>query len=177
MAKAWIEVAAKLGAPVLRVFAGAVPKGFETKWEEAASWMIDALRECAEHGAKYGVLVGVQNHGDMLQTADRTIEVVKRVDSNWFGVNVDTGNMKTVDPYEDIARVAPYAVNWQVKDSPRGNYSPERTDLPRSIRIIKDSGYRGYLPIETLSATGKPYDPYTLVPAAAAEVRTAMAAV
>ena len=175
-AKAWIEAAAKLGAPVLRVFAGAVPKGFEAKWDEAASWMIDALRECAEHGAKYGVLVGVQNHGDMLQTADRTIEVVKRVDSKWFGVIVDTGNMKTPDPYADIARVVPYAVNWQIKDSPRGNNSPERTDLPRLIRIIKDGGYRGYLPIETLSATGKPYDPFTLVPAFAAEVRAAMAA-
>jgi len=118
----------------------------------------------------------VQNHGDMLQNADRTIEIVKRVDSKWFGVIVDTGNMKTADPYEDIARVAPYAVNWQIKDSPRGNNSPERTDLPRLIRIIKGSSYRGYLPIETLSATGKPYDPYTLVPAFAAEVRAAMAA-
>ena len=175
-AKAWIEAAAKMGAPVIRVFAGAVPKGYEESWEEAASWMIDALRECAEHGEKFGVLVGVQNHGDMLQTADRTIEVVKRVDSEWFGVIVDTGNMMTPDPYEDISRVVPYAVNWQVKESPHGNNSPVRTDLPRLIRIIKDGGYRGYIPIETLSATGKPYDPFVLVPAFATEVRTAMAA-
>jgi sugar phosphate isomerase/epimerase len=175
-AKAWIEVAAKLGAPVLRVFAGAVPKGYEEKWDEAAGWMIEALRECAEHGAKFGVLVGVQNHGDMLPDADRTIEVVKRVDSDWFGVIVDTGNMKTADPYADLARVVPYAVNWQVKESPRGNNSPELTDLPRLIRILKDAGYRGYLPIETLSATDKPYDPYTVVPAFADRVRAAMAA-
>ncbi len=174
-AKAWIEVGAKLGAPVIRVFAGAVPKGYENKWEEAASWMIDALRECAEHGAKFGVLVGVQNHGDMLRTADRTIEVVKRVDSEWFGAIVDTGNMMTADPYDDIARVVPYAVNWQVKESPRGNKSPERTDLPRLMRIIKVGGYRGYLPIETLSANADSYDPYARVPAFAAEVRAAMA--
>lgn len=173
-AKAWIEAAARLGAPVLRVFAGAVPKGYENKWDEAANWMIDALRECAEHGAKFGVLVGVQNHGDMLQTAARTIKVVKRVDSAWFGVIVDTGNMMTPDPYDDIARVVPYAVNWQIKESPRGNNSPERTDLPRLIRILREGGYRGYIPIETLAATGKPYDPYQLVPAFAAEVRAAM---
>jgi sugar phosphate isomerase/epimerase len=174
-AKAWIEAAAKLGAPVIRVFAGAVPKGYENKWDEPASWMIRALRECAEHGAKFGVVVGVQNHGDMLQNADRTIEIVKRVDSEWFGAIVDTGNMATPDPYDDIARVVPYAVNWQVKESPRGNNSPERTDLPRLIRIIKDGGYRGYVPIETLSSKDKPYDPYALVPAFAANVRAAMA--
>lgn len=173
-AKAWIEAAARMGAPVIRVFAGAVPKGYENKWSEAASWMIDALRECAEHGEKFGVLVGVQNHGDMLQSADRTIEVVQRVASEWFGVIVDTGNMMTPDPYDDIARVVPHAVNWQIKESPRGNNSPERTDVPRLIRIIRDGGYRGYIPIETLAATGKPYDPYALVPAFAAEVRAAM---
>ena len=176
LAKAWIEVAAKLGAPTIRVFAGAVPKGYENKWDEAAKWMIEALRECAEHGKKFGVLVGVQNHGDMLKSADEVISVVQRVDSDWFGVVVDTGNMATPDPYADIARVVPHAVNWQVKESPAGPNSPVRTDLPRLIRIIKAGGYRGYLPIETLAATGKPYDAHVTVPAFAAEVRAAMAA-
>lgn len=176
LAKAWIEAAAKLGAPVIRVFAGLVPKGYENKWDEAAKGMVDCLRECAEHGKKFGVLVGVQNHGDMLKSADEVISVVKQVDSDWFGVIVDTGNMMTPDPYADIARVVPYAVNWQLKESPAGPNSPLRTDLPRLIRDIKAGGYRGYLPIETLSATGKPYDPHVIVPAFAAEVRAAMAA-
>jgi len=176
LAKAWIEVAAKLGAPVIRVFAGAVPKGFEDKWDEAARWMIEALRECAEHGKKFGVLVGVQNHGDMLRNADQVLAVVKQVESDWFGVIVDTGNMMVPDPYADIARVVPHAVNWQIKESPRGADSPERTDLPRLIRVIRDGGYRGYIPIETLSARGRPYDPFAIVPAFAAEVRAALAA-
>lgn len=176
LAKAWIEVAAKIGAPVIRVFAGLVPKGYENKWDEVAKWMVESLRECVEHGKKFGVLVGVQNHGDMLKTADEVISVVNQVNSDWFGVIVDTGNMATPDPYADIARVVPHAVNWQVKESPISNNSPVRTDLPRLIRVIKAGGYRGYIPIETLSATGKPYDPYTIVPAFAAEVRAAMAA-
>lgn len=176
LAKAWIEVAARMGAPVIRVFAGLVPKGYENKWDEAAKWMVESLRECAEHGKKFGVVVGVQNHGDMLKSADEVIAVVKAVDSDWFGVIVDTGNMMTPDPYAEIARVVPYAVNWQLKESPAGPNSPLRTDLPRIIRDLKAGGYRGYLPIETLSATGKPYDPFVIVPAFAAEVRAAMAA-
>ena len=116
LAKAWIEVAAKLGAPVIRVFAGAVPKGYEGKWEEVAKWMVEALRECTEHGKKFGVLVGVQNHGDMLKSADEVLSVVKQVDSDWFGVVVDTGNMPTPDPYADIARVVqPSLFRWDAR--------------------------------------------------------------
>jgi hypothetical protein len=83
--------------------------------------------------------------------------------------------MMAADPYADIARVVPIAVNWQVKESPRGAESSERTDLTRLVRIIRDGGYRGYLPVETLSAHGKPYDPYKIVPAFAAETRAALA--
>src|SRR5690606_5405318 len=107
--KQWVEVAARMGAPVLRVFAGPEPEGHS--WDTAAGWMVEALQACAEHGRKHGVLIGVQNHGDMLKTADQTIDIVKRVGSDWFGVIVDTGYFMTPDPYIDIAKVMPYAVN------------------------------------------------------------------
>ena len=45
------------------------------------------------------------------------------VDSDWFGVIVDTGNFQQGDPYEEIAKVMPYAVNFQVKESPYGSAS------------------------------------------------------
>lgn len=171
-AKEWIEVAAKLGAPVIRVFAGPEQEGHS--WDETAKWMVDSLRECAEYGREFGVLVGVQNHGDMLKTAEQTIRIVEMVDSDWFGVIVDTGYFITEDPYTDIAQVIPYAVNWQIKESPFGKASTIRTDLNRLMRIIRESGYRGYLPIETLSLKGRPYDPFTLVPEFLAEVRAAL---
>src|SRR4051794_12886643 len=58
--KEWVEVAARMGAPVLRVFAGLMPK--EHTWEQVAAWMVDDLKQCVEHGQKYGVLIGIQNH-------------------------------------------------------------------------------------------------------------------
>ncbi len=173
--KEWVEVAAKLGAPVLRVFAGPVPEGHS--WDEVAAWMAADLRECADHGKKFGVLIGVQNHGDMLKTADQTIKIVEMVDSDWFGVIVDTGYFMSPDPYEDIAKVLPYAVNFQVKESPFGKESTVRTDLKRLLKIVVDGGYRGYLPIETLSLPGRPYNPKKLVPQFLAELRSAMAEV
>jgi sugar phosphate isomerase/epimerase len=172
--KEWIEVAARLGAPVIRVFSGPVPEGYENKWDEIAKWMAEDIRECVEHGTKFGVLVGVQNHGDFLKTAAETIKLVNMVGSDWFGVIVDTGYFLTEDPYDDIARSMPYAVNLQIKESPFGAASQVRTDLGRLVQIIRESGYRGYCPIETLSVRGQGYDPYTRVPAFLAEFREAL---
>lgn len=176
-AKAWIEVAADLGAPVIRVFAGAVPKGYEEKWDEVAAWMIEAIGACVEHGRRHGVVIGVQNHGDMLRSADECLKVMQAVNSEWCGLIVDTGNMLTADPYADLARVVRHAVNWQVKESIYANDRSRPADLPRLLRLIRDGGYRGYVPLETLWVNGVPYDPSKVVPAFTAQVRAAMAAI
>ncbi|MBP4140097.1 sugar phosphate isomerase/epimerase family protein [Flavobacterium geliluteum] len=173
LAKKWIEVASKLHAPVLRLFAGEIPKGYEDRWDEVASWMIECYKECASHGEKYGVKIGIQNHGDMLQTADQCLKVLKGVDSKWAGLIVDTGNFKTKDPYVDIELLVPYAVNWQVKESAFGIGSPIRTDSERLMHILKKKGYQGYLPIETLLVKGVPYDPFVLAPALIKELEDA----
>ena len=173
-AKKWIIVAEKLGAPVLRLFAGEIPKGYEDKWDEVAGWMIACYKECAAFGAQHGVIIGIQNHGDMLKTAEQCIKVVKAVNSPWAGIILDTGNFKVQDPYEDIAAVIPYTVNWQVKESVFGLGSPVNTDLKRLMKIIKASGYRGYIPVETLTVKGKPYDPYALVSTFLKDIKNAM---
>lgn len=164
LAKKWIVAASKLNAPVVRLFSGEIPKGYEDKWKEVAAWMIECYKECAAYGEQYGVKIGIQNHGDMLQTAEQCIYVMKGVNSKWAGLIVDTGNFKTADPYKDIAEVVPYAINWQVKESPLGIGGNEKTDYIKLVKIIKDGGYKGYIPIETLLVRGVPYDPFALVP-------------
>jgi len=173
-AKKWMIVAEKLGAPVIRLFAGEIPKGYENKWDEVAGWMIECYKECAAYGEKYGVKIGIQNHGDMLQTAEQCIYVLEAVNSKWAGLIVDTGSFKTKDPYKDIAAVIPYAINWQVKESVFGIGSEVPTDYNRLVKIIKEGGYKGYLPIETLAVRGKTYDPFALVPAMLQELNSAI---
>jgi sugar phosphate isomerase/epimerase len=184
--KNWAEVAGKLGAPVLRVFADTqmraqtwetVSKGATRDQVEA--WIAADIRACADHAGKYGVIIGVQNHGDFLKTADDLIALVKRIDSPWCGAIVDTGYFKAADPYAEMAKAAPYAVNWQVKQSPLGveEEASAPTDLKKLLRIVRASGYRGYLPIETLSPRGGgEYDPYKVVPKFLGELRQAIAA-
>jgi sugar phosphate isomerase/epimerase len=184
--KEWVEVAARLGAPVLRVFADTQMKGLSWEdvakgytWDQVADWIAADLSECVAHGKAHGVVIGVQNHGDFLKTAEDVLKLIKRVDSDWCGTIVDTGYFKSKDPYEDFAKVAPYAVNWQVKESPSGADSDERLDLKRFIHIVRASGYRGYLPIETLSTPAKDkekaYDPFEVVPRFLQELRRAIA--
>ena len=180
--KQYVEVAARLGAPVIRVFADTQMRA--ENWESVSKgatraqvqdWIATNLRECAEHAAKFKVKIGVQNHGDFLKTGQELLTLIKAVGSPWCGPIVDTGYFKTPDPYVDIALVAPTSVNWQVKQSPLGEDSEVPTDLPKLLRIVRNSGYTGYLPIETLSPRGKPYDPYAVVPAFLKELRDAIA--
>lgn len=180
--KEWVEVAARLGAPVIRVFADTQMRN--QTWqtvsngatrEQVQEWIAAALKECADQGKKYGVRIGVQNHGDFLKTGEELMALIKAVGSEWCGPIVDTGYFKTPDPYVDMALVAPHAVNWQIKQSPIGEDSDIPTDLVKLITIVRKSGYSGYLPIETLSPRGKPYDPYAVVPAFLKQVRAAIA--
>jgi sugar phosphate isomerase/epimerase len=184
LTKEWVEVAAQLGAPVIRVFAG--PQTPIKDWQTAAGnaaradvekWMADDLWACAEHGAKFGVIVAVQNHGDFLSTGSEHLSLLERVNHPWCGPLVDTGKYLTDDPYADIALMAPHAVNWQIKETLGSSLKSPSTDFKKLVRIIHDSGYRGFLPIETLAMGRKDYDPFAEVEKVLAALREAIAAV
>jgi sugar phosphate isomerase/epimerase len=170
--KEWVEVAARMGAPVLRVFSGKRPP--DVSWDQAAKWMVDDLNQCVEHAAKFGVIIGIQNHADFLTTSEEVLKIVRLVDSPWFGVIVDTGFFPGPDPYEHIARVISHAVNWQIKEKVDTKDGNQKTDLRRLLKLIRAANYRGYLPIETLSIAGESYDPKARVAELLAELRSAL---
>ena len=149
LVKNWIGVARKLGATVVRVFAGKkVPDGHT--FERAAEWMIEDLKECAAYGREHGVIVGLQNHNEFIKTADEAIHIVNGVDSDWLGVILDVGSLRQDDPYEEIERLLPYAVSWQLKEKVWYGDKEVDVDVARIKEIIDRVGYRGYVPIETL---------------------------
>jgi sugar phosphate isomerase/epimerase len=146
--KDWVVVAAKLGAPVLRIFTGAgTPKGYT--WEETARWVADEINECGEFAKQYGVTLAVQNHNDFLKTAEEVEKLFGLIHSEAVGLMVDIGSYRT-DPYREIEQTVRYAVSWQIKESVFINGTETPTDIPRIMEIIRRSGYRGYVPIETL---------------------------
>ena len=149
LVKRWIIAAEKLGAPVIRVFAGAKLED-ESQRSEVLKWIINDLKECVAFGKSHGVVVAVQNHNDFILTPDHTRQLMEGVNSKWFGLILDTGGYRSGDPYQQIATSIPFAVNWQIKEKIFVNKIEEDTDIEKLVQVIKDSNYRGYLPIETL---------------------------
>jgi sugar phosphate isomerase/epimerase len=135
-------------------------------------WVAEAFRECAAAGEERGVMIVYQNHDELLKTADEVLALRERVGSPWFGLNVDIGSLRTADPYEEVARLAPFACTWQIKELLYRKSREEKTDLRRIFAILKASGYRGYAPIETLG----PGDPKEKVRRFLGECREALAA-
>ncbi|TWT51226.1 Xylose isomerase-like TIM barrel [Rubripirellula amarantea] len=163
---AWIDKAALLGAPHIRFFAG-------TGWEVAnhpkrIDEAIDALNVCAAHAASRGIFLGIENHGNL--TVTQMLEIMKRVDSPWVGMNLDTGNFFSDTPYRDLVKCVPYAVNVQVKltmQTPDKKRYP--ADLDRIGRILRYGGYQGFVVLEY-----EEDQPYQEIPGATEKLRQAL---
>jgi sugar phosphate isomerase/epimerase len=169
LVKNWIDAASKLGAPVVRIFAGTQnPKGYTRA--QIMEWVLKDVKECVAYGKDKGVIVAIQNHNDFILTADHAIEFIEKINSEWFGLILDTGSYRVHDPYNEIAKTAKYAVNWQIKENVFINGDEKEADISKIIDIIKSSGYRGYIPIETLG----PGDPKPKVTALYKKVKDAV---
>jgi sugar phosphate isomerase/epimerase len=156
--KAWIDHASELGAPAIRIFAGDVQKG--TTEEDARRWCIDAIRTCCDYAGKRGVILALENHGGIVTRADQLLAIVRAVDSEWFGVNWDSGNFKSEDAYAELEQAAPYAVTAQIKTKIGSPAGSKPADLARVIGILKKAGYRGFVSLEYEDEE----DPRTAVP-------------
>lgn len=156
--KKWIDNAVLMGAPTIRIFAGNVQKG--TTPEQARQWTIEAIRTCCEYAAPRGIILALENHGGIVSKADDLVSIVREIDSDWFGVNWDSGNVEGSDPYGELAKLAPYAVTAQLKTNIGRNGGRERADFARVLGSLRDVGYRGWVALEYEDDE----DPKTAVP-------------
>jgi len=102
--KKWIDVAEKLGAPMVRVFAGS---GDEMKDPDVYDQAVECLQKAAIYGEHVGVVTALENHGGT--SADQVLSVLKAVNSSWLKLALDTGNFSSA-PYKSIERCLPHAV-------------------------------------------------------------------
>ena len=166
----WIERAEILGAPVIRIFAGHKHEGATD--DESQQLMVAGMQQCCDYAGQHGIFLALENHGGPTSTAEGILALVRAVDSPWFGVNLDTGNFHSDTIYDDLARVAPYAVNVQVKVvvSP-ANGKQEPADFKRLAEILSGAGYRGFVVLEYEEAG----DPRTECPKYLDQLREALA--
>jgi sugar phosphate isomerase/epimerase len=167
LARHWIDLSCDLGAPCLRVFAGATPKAVSQA--TGRRWVAECLAECLPYAADRGVMLALENHGGVVSEPAGVLDVLARVRSEWLGLKLDTGNFHTADPYGDLGRCAPYAISTHIKTEIREHGRLVEADLPRIAGILRTVGYRGYMNLEYEAAE----DAATAVPRAIADMRNA----
>ena len=165
--RAWIDRAADLDAPVIRIFAGTVPKGVEE--DVAVGRAIEGIKQALPYAVEKGVTLALENHGGITERPEQLLKLVRAIDSPNFGVNLDSANFHGEDPYADLAQLAPYAVNVQVKTEIRrkGAKAKEPADFGRIVGILRDAKYSGYVALEYEAEE----DPRVAVPRAIAQLR------
>ncbi len=169
--KEWIDKAAILGAPHIRVFAGGVPAGGNLA--DAKKACIEQLEECGAYAGQHGIFLGIENHHGIVSEVADLLDIVREVKSPWVGINLDSGNFQTDDPYADFQKCVPCAVNVQIKTEiqPRAAKEKQPADLARLVKILRDGGYQGWVALEFEAKA----DPWVAVPATLDKLRVLMA--
>ena len=156
----WLDVAQRVGATHVRVFGGAQPPG--ATLDQAIAFAAETLKRGAEYAGARGLILGVEDDGGITDFAKDTIEIVKRADSPWAGMNLDTGNFRPPRVYDQIEMSIPHAVSTHIKTEVALDDGSTRgpADLDRVFKMFAAHGYRGYMGLEYEASA----DPATAVP-------------
>lgn len=145
----WVEVARFLGCHSIRVNAHGT--GSASELHKTAT---DGLRQLSEYAATYDMNIIVENHGGISSNGAWLANVIAEVNMDNCGTLPDFGNFKIndeeeYDRYLGVKELMPFAKGVSAKShdfDPNGNEI--HTDYSRMLKIVKKSGYRGYIGIE-----------------------------
>ena len=140
----WVKAAKFLGCHSIRVNAGG--RGTMGQMQAAA---IDALSKLSAYAADFGINVIVENHGGNSSYGKWLAEIMKAVNKPNCGTLPDLGNFYEYDRYKGVADIMPYAkgVSGKTRDFDE-NGNETQVDYVRMMKIISDSGYKGYIDVE-----------------------------
>ena len=65
--RTWIDHAAELFAPHIRIFAGDVPEGVDK--ETGIGWVADGVKAVLDRAGERGIMIGLENHGGITAEA------------------------------------------------------------------------------------------------------------
>ena len=144
--KKWVDVTDRLGASHLRIFGGPLPKGVTAK--QGTDCVVETMKPACDYAGKKGITLGIEDHEGVTQNADVCLELIRRVDSPYGGINLDITNFvatPSADPYAQIKACLPYATHSHIRDH-FADGTP--VDLDRVWRLFAEAGYKGYMSAE-----------------------------
>jgi sugar phosphate isomerase/epimerase len=153
----WVDLAQFLGAHSIRVNAG----GQGTP-EELAANAIDGLSKLGEYGAMKGINILVENHGGYSSDGKWLSGVISEVGMDNVGTLPDFGNFcingsnnpkdecqEMYDRYVGLEELMPFAKGVSAKSHKFDEDGNEvYSDYLRLMKIVKESGFKGYVGIE-----------------------------
>lgn len=173
LVRRWVDNAEILGAPQIRIFAGSVKPG-QTE-AEAHALVVDAVKESCDYAGKHGIFLALENHGGLTATPEGLLKLYEDAKHPWLGITFDSGNFHTADPYADLQKIAPYAINAQMKvvvsRGEKGKAQKEESDFSRLAKMMREAKYRGYIVLEYEESP----DPRTACPKYLQQLKAAFA--
>jgi len=159
-----IDLAYELGTPAIRLNSGRwkTIKTFEDLMkadgkepilpgyteDDGFKWCIDSIQQCLPAAEKAGVVLAMENHWGLSGTVEGVLRILKGVNSPWFGVTLDIGNLMG-DPYPQIERLAPHARLVHFKTYFGGGvWYTHEIDYRRVANILAQANYHGYVDLE-----------------------------
>jgi 3-oxoisoapionate decarboxylase len=173
-ARRWIDAAARLGHPVLRITGGSPASRGDEPAEVLVERLVGPLQRTTRYAAAAGVRLALENHGDL--TVADILALLERVDSPALGVCLDNVNLIRVgdDELHGVEALAPHALLVQLKDYAPGDptvwggpvcaaLGEGVGPLPEIIAILDRSGFDGPVCVELASLGDGPVDELVLV--------------
>jgi hypothetical protein len=166
--KFYLEMTARLGAPMMRIFTGPPPVQISrVSWKDMMdNQIIPLVKELAQYGIdhnlrdKHGnyVIIGVQNHGDMLSTANQVLYFysqlkdafgqqypnVRMIDDTGYYRPFNSIDSSQTNWYDEIATASPVSVSLQAKKKPGGAETSTMMDLPRLFAGVRGKGFGAF---------------------------------
>ncbi len=143
----WVDIAAVLGCHSIRCNTNGSREATMDDVKRAA----ESFSALAEYGKANGINIIIENHGHNFSAhPEKLVELMKMVDSPYFGTLPDFGNFpEDVDRYDAVKQMMPYAKAVSAKCHEfDANGNEVRTDYERMMKIVTDAGYNGFVGIE-----------------------------
>lgn len=137
----WIDAAYFLGCTSIRTNCRG-PENVDKK--EALKWATESYHLLLEYAEPAKITIVIENHGGVSNDADFMVDLMKEVDSSYFGTYPDWREPSSeFDNYRYLEKTLPFARGMSYRNQPTEELTA------KMIRLAKNSGYRGWYGIES----------------------------
>jgi len=148
-----LNICKHLGIGILNTSVG----GSFNEDEDEDAFMAN-IHEFADLAAEHGVVIGIEIHGTLTGTAQKTRALIEKVNHPKVGINYDTANsvfFSDLKPEDDLPAALPRAIHCHLKDTAGGHrewnfpaIGEGNVDFKTVLAMFQKAGYTGPFSVE-----------------------------